>query len=45
MVWRLVGQWFEGYIARMGIIFVDFKTLKASIKASGYWLANYFGTA
>lgn len=40
-----LAQWFEGYIARMGLIFVDFNTLKIAIKESGRWMANYFGTA
>jgi hypothetical protein len=29
----------------MGLIYVDFKTLKIAIKESGRWMAKYFGTA
>jgi beta-glucosidase len=40
-----VTQWAEGYSKRFGIVYVDFKTQQRSVKHSGQWLANYFGTA
>ena len=33
-------EWAEGYSKRFGIVHVDFKTLKRTIKDSGYWFRD-----
>lgn len=41
--WTLVDnfEWAEGYKARFGIVYNDFKTQKRTIKKSGYWLQSF----
>jgi beta-glucosidase len=42
-VWTLTDnfEWAEGYHPRFGIIHIDFKTQKRTIKASGNWYAQF----
>ncbi|WP_405380075.1 GH1 family beta-glucosidase [Maribacter sp. LLG6340-A2] len=42
-VWTLTDnfEWAEGYHARFGLIHIDFKTLKRTLKASGKWFARF----
>ena len=42
-VWSLTDnfEWAEGYHPRFGIIHIDFKTQKRTIKASGNWYAQF----
>ncbi len=34
-------EWAEGYRPRFGLVHVDFKTQKRTIKNSGYWYSNF----
>ena len=34
-------EWAEGYFPRFGLVHIDFKTLKRTIKASGKWFAEF----
>jgi beta-glucosidase len=42
-VWSLLDnfEWSEGYSRRFGLVYVDFKTLRRSPKASYRWLAQF----
>ncbi|HEX8894893.1 MAG TPA: GH1 family beta-glucosidase [Terriglobales bacterium] len=44
--WSLLDnyEWAEGYSQRFGFIFVDFRTLKRTVKESGKWYAQLAGT-
>ena len=43
MAWTLMDnfEWAEGFTARFGLIYNDFKTQERSIKDSGYWWQNF----
>ena len=43
MAWTLMDnfEWAEGYEARFGLVYNDFKTQERSIKKSGYWWQNF----
>ncbi|MGB3145998.1 MAG: family 1 glycosylhydrolase, partial [Maribacter sp.] len=34
-------EWAEGYFPRFGLVHIDFKTLKRTVKASGKWFAEF----
>ena len=36
-------EWAEGYYPRFGLVHIDFKTLKRTIKASGKWYRDFLG--
>lgn len=42
-VWTLTDnfEWAEGYHPRFGLIYIDFKTLQRTIKASGRWYGRF----
>ena len=37
-------EWSEGYSQRFGFVFVDFRTLKRTVKESGKWYAKLAAT-
>lgn len=43
MAWTLIDnfEWAEGYNARFGLVYNDFKTQQRTIKASGYWWQDF----
>jgi beta-glucosidase len=46
LAWTLTDnfEWAEGYHAKFGLIHIDFKTQKRTIKESGYWWRNFLST-
>ncbi len=42
MVWSIMDnfEWSHGYSKRFGLVHIDYKTLKRTIKDSGYWYSN-----
>lgn len=40
--WSIIDnfEWSQGYAQRFGMIHMDYKTQKRTIKDSGYWYAN-----
>ncbi len=45
LVWSLTDnfEWSEGFEPRFGLVHVDFKTQKRTIKDSGYWFRDFLG--
>lgn len=45
MAWTLIDnfEWAEGYNARFGLVYNDFKTQERTIKESGYWWKEFLG--
>lgn len=43
-VWTFLDnfEWAEGYFPRFGLVHVDFKTQKRTIKESGYWIVSLY---
>jgi beta-glucosidase len=43
--WTLMDnfEWWEGYRARFGLVYVNHKTQERTIKNSGYWMKNFLG--
>jgi len=43
MAWTLMDnfEWAEGYNARFGLVYNDFKTQQRIIKSSGYWWQDF----
>jgi len=37
-------EWAEGYFPRFGMVYVDFKTLKRTVKASGKWFSQFLSS-
>ncbi|MEP2240165.1 MAG: GH1 family beta-glucosidase [Maribacter sp.] len=37
-------EWAEGYYPRFGLVYVDFKTLKRTIKKSGKWFSEFLAS-
>jgi len=37
-------EWAEGYDKRFGLVYVDFETLKRTVKDSAYWYSNVIKT-
>ncbi|MES2458404.1 MAG: GH1 family beta-glucosidase [Bacteroidota bacterium] len=46
MVWTLMDnfEWAEGFNARFGLVYNDFKTQQRTIKDSGHWFKNFLNT-
>lgn len=42
-IWTFIDnfEWAEGYYARFGLVYVNFKTLKRTLKSSGKWFAKF----
>jgi len=47
LAWTLTDnfEWSEGYAARFGLIYLDYKTQLRTIKNSGYWFRDFLRQA
>lgn len=46
-VWSFMDnfEWAEGYRPRFGLVHIDYRTQKRTVKSSGYWYSKFLGSA